>query len=519
MLRLDIARTDPGKNYAVPPDNPWIGVPDVLPEYWAYGLRNPWRMSFGPTGELWVGDNGDDSWETLRLVRKGSNHGWSVFEGTHPFKRNRELAGPTPTLTPPVIELPHSEARSFIGGFVYRGKAHPSLVGDYVFGDYVTGFLWAFKWDGTKPQNFRRIADTRSQMLSFAEDRDREIVMARHDGTVHRLVAAPPPVAAKIPFPARLSETGLFASTASHAPAPGVVPYEVNAGLWSDGAFARRLLAVSEWQTVAPAETETATSWNLPDGTTIARTLELLASGGPRRVETQLMYREHGAWRFYTYAWNEAQTDAELVKADGETRPVPGVPNRSWRYAGRSECTICHTTQTNFTIGLNLAQLNRDADFTPLGRRVENQILALADAGLIKPAPTKPAAELPRKVDPNDVSASIEARARAWLDINCAHCHRTGGVGGRPGIQFLDSLPLDKTGLVNARPLVPLLGADSRIITPGKPEQSELYHRITLPAGGRMPLIGSEQTDKAGTEIIRQWITGIPPAPESPARR
>ena len=300
MLRLDIERTDPGKNYAVPPDNPFLGLPDVLPEYWAYGMRNPWRMSFAPTGELWVGDNGDDSWETLRLVRKGSNHGWSTFEGTHPFKRNRPLAGPTPTLTPPVIELPHSEARSFIGGLVYRGKAHPSLVGDYVFGDYVTGFLWAFKWDGAKPQNFRRIADTRSQMLSFAEDNAGEIVMSRNDGQVHRLVAAPPPVAARAPFPANLSATGLFASTASHTAAPGVVPYEVNASLWSDGAFARRLLATPDWQTVALGEGDA--SWNLADGTTIARTLELLTSNGPRRVETQVMYREHGTWRFYTYA-------------------------------------------------------------------------------------------------------------------------------------------------------------------------------------------------------------------------
>jgi hypothetical protein len=192
---------------------------------------------------------------------------------------------------------------------------------------------------------------------------------------------------------------------------------------------------------------------------------------------------------------------------------VPGVPNRQWRFAGRSECTICHTAQTNFTIGLNLTQLNRDADFTPVGRRVENQILALADAGMLKPAPAKPVVELPRKVDPYDVSASLEARARAWLDINCAHCHRTGGVGGRPGIQFIDSLPLEKTGLVNARPLVPLLGADSLIIAPGKPEQSELYHRITLPAGGRMPLIGTDQIDKPGTELIRQWIAEMKPTP------
>lgn len=506
MLRLDVDRADPGKNYAVPKDNPFVGLPDVLPEFWAYGLRNPWRMSFSPTGELWVGDNGDDSWESVHLIRKGHNYGWSTFEGTHPFKRNRPLAGPTPRLTPPIIELPHSEARSVIGGFVYRGKALPALFDHYVFGDYATGAVWAFKWDGTAPQNFRRIAETRAQMLSFAEDRAGEIVMARYDGQIHRLVAAPPPITATAPFPAKLSETGLFASMSGHVAAPGVVPYEINTGVWSDGAQARRLLAVPEWQPVALGEGDAA--WNLPDGSTLARTLEL---PGPRRVETQVMYREHGTWRFYTYAWNEAQTDADLVKTEGETRPVPGIPARQWRFAGRSECTICHTTHTNFTLGLTTAQLNRDADHTSLGRRVENQIVALADAGLIRPAPAKAPAELARKIDPMDASFPLEARARTYLDVNCAHCHRPHGVGGRPGIHFTESVPLARAGVVNAKPLVPLLGPDSLIVAPGRPEQSELLHRIMLEGGGRMPLIGSEQTDKAGAELIRQWIAGLKP--------
>ena len=132
VLRLDIERADAGRNYAVPPDNPFVGLPNVRPEIWAYGLRNPWRLAFGPNGDLWTGDNGDDSWETVQLIRKGANYGWSVFEGTHPFKRHQELAGPTPRLTPPVIELPHSEARSVVGGLVYRGEKFPALKDHYI---------------------------------------------------------------------------------------------------------------------------------------------------------------------------------------------------------------------------------------------------------------------------------------------------------------------------------------------------------------------------------------------------
>ena len=120
-----------------------------------------------------------------------ANYGWSVFEGSHPFKRQHALAGPTPRLTPPVIELPHSEARSVIGGLVYRGGKFPALAGHYIFGDYVTGSVWAFKWDGEAPRNFRKIADTRGPIIAFGTDRAGEILMTRNDGQIHRLVPVP----------------------------------------------------------------------------------------------------------------------------------------------------------------------------------------------------------------------------------------------------------------------------------------------------------------------------------------
>ncbi len=494
----------------MPPDNPFVHQPGVRPEIWAYGLRNPWRLAFGPGGELWAGDNGDDSWESVHLIRRGANYGWSTFEGSHPFKRHRPLAGPTPTLTSPVIELPHSEARSVIGGLVYRGEKFPALRDHYVFGDYVTGSVWAFKWDGAAPQGFRRIADTRLAMIAFGTDSTGEIYLAGNDGLNHRLVAAPAIAVAAAEFPRRLSDTGLFASTALHSAAPGVVPYAINAEPWADGARARRLLAVSAWQTLT-VDGANDDRWVLPDGSAVARTLEIPTGFGPRRVETQVMYREQGGWRYYTYAWNEAQTDAELVPEGGATLPVPGLPNRTWRFAARGECAICHTAATHHTIGLSTAQLNRDADLGPVGRRVENQIAALADAGLLKSPPAGPPSEWPRRVAPHDLAAALEARARCYLDINCAHCHRLGGVGGRAQFQMVESLPLAKTGLVNGAPLVPLLGPESRFVAPGAPDRSEILHRLMLKEGGRMPLLGSEQNDTEGAALIREWIRQLVP--------
>jgi uncharacterized repeat protein (TIGR03806 family) len=509
VLRLDVEHRENGRNYAVPGDNPFVGLPDVRPEYWAYGLRNPWRMSFAPTGELWLGDNGDDSWESIHLIRKGRNYGWSVFEGSHPFKRTLALGGPNPQATRPVIELPHSEARSVIGGLVYRGQNLPGLAGHYLFGDYVTGLLWAFQWDGAAAKDFRRIAHTRGRPIGFGEDRAREVLLVRLDGEIHHLVAvAPQPKAAE--FPLRLSETGLFASTSAPllAPAAGVVPYVINAPLWSDSATAARFIALPGTRSIAFSENQ---AWQLPVGSAVVRTLELALATGPRRIETQVMHRAGDTWQFYTYAWNAAQTDADLVSEAGETRDPPGFPDRRWRFSGRAECGICHTAQTNFTLGLSTAQLNRPTDLSALGGAVGNQLHALATMGVLAGLPASPPEQLPRSVNPRDPTAPLEARARAYLSANCAHCHRPDGVGGRAAFQLPESLPLAQTGLVNGQPLVPLLGSAAKLVVPGDPARSEVLHRLTLKEGGRMPLLGSEQTDDEGVELIRQWILQLKP--------
>ena len=91
VLRIDVDRRDGERPYAVPPDNPFVDTPGARPEIWAYGLRNPWRMGVDPkTGQIWVGNNGQDLWETAYLIRRGENYGWSVYEGSHPFYLERK---------------------------------------------------------------------------------------------------------------------------------------------------------------------------------------------------------------------------------------------------------------------------------------------------------------------------------------------------------------------------------------------------------------------------------------------
>jgi quinoprotein glucose dehydrogenase len=148
VLRIDIDNKSPGMPYAIPGDNPFVKVPGARPEIYARGFRNPWRISFDrATGDLWCADVGQDLWEEISFIKKGGNNGWSVRESAHKFGPKGVNANEQ--MTEPVWEYPHDEryGKSITGGQVYRGKLLPELTGYYLYGDYVTGKLWALKVD------------------------------------------------------------------------------------------------------------------------------------------------------------------------------------------------------------------------------------------------------------------------------------------------------------------------------------------------------------------------------------
>ena len=144
ILRLDVDRRGEGKGYAIPADNPFVGTANARGEIFALGFRNPWQIAFdSATDRLWAADVGQDQWEEIDIVTKGGNYGWRRLEGTKPFGRE-----PAATDTvPPVWEYDHQIGKSVTGGFVYRGAAIPELVGSYLYGDFVTGRLWALRLD------------------------------------------------------------------------------------------------------------------------------------------------------------------------------------------------------------------------------------------------------------------------------------------------------------------------------------------------------------------------------------
>jgi glucose/arabinose dehydrogenase len=186
MLRLDVDRRDSGLPYAIPPGNPFRDAPHARAEIWALGFREPWRFSFDPkTGELWVGDVGQDRVEEIALVRRGENHGWNVYEGFEPFSNRRRLAGAT--YTPPVFAYKRRYGNSVTGGYVYRGDARSSFYGVYVFGDYTSKRIWGLRQNGGRLETVRQIAVCPEGIASFGTDARGNLYVVGYEGMIFQL--------------------------------------------------------------------------------------------------------------------------------------------------------------------------------------------------------------------------------------------------------------------------------------------------------------------------------------------
>jgi putative heme-binding domain-containing protein len=186
ILRLDVDHTDAGLEYAIPADNPYRHRPDARPEIWAYGFREPWRFSFDPvTGDLWVGDVGQDRVEEVTIVRRGENHGWNVYEGFEPFSNRYRKEGEH--YTPPVFAYRRKFGNSITGGYVYRGDKRSSFYGVYICGDYTSHRLFGLKQQNRTLQVVRQIGTAPQGIASFATDEQGTIYLVGYEGMVYQL--------------------------------------------------------------------------------------------------------------------------------------------------------------------------------------------------------------------------------------------------------------------------------------------------------------------------------------------
>ena len=515
ILRINVDEPDPAcqKEYSIPNDNPFVqnscgtGA-GGLPEVWAWGLRNSWRMSFDrETGELYAADVGQDRWEEVNLIENGKNYGWRPVEGPECYVDNCDLGA----YEAPVHSYSHDIGQSITGGFVYRGEAHPGLRAHYVFSDFATNKVMAFALES--PEERLTLAASNHRFTSFGETLEGELRLLTFDQpSVLKLVSNTSNQA--IPnFPTLLSQTGCFADMLSGRLADSVVPYYVNIPFWSDEAEKERAFALPSGSKMTFKEA--GLGFDMPQGTVLVKTFYLRSTEDIRyRLSTRLMHHSERGWIGYTYKWNEAQDEAYLQNvAEAENYSGPRG-DQAWQFLRQDQCLQCHTSASNRTLGLELSQLNRRVR-TDLGWY--EQLTAFAEADYID-LPQQPE-DLPsfrlfssdessragEEIQSNDISK----QARAYLHINCAPCHRPGGAA-TVEIDLRYTSPLSETNLCNSVPLHGDLGIDgAQHLVPGDPDKSLIVLRVNRRDEDQMPPIGSHLIDFNGVALLSLWVSQL----------
>ncbi|HSG64996.1 MAG TPA: PQQ-dependent sugar dehydrogenase [Gammaproteobacteria bacterium] len=508
VLRLDVDGASP---YSIPPTNPFAGNPicpadhssaTSCPEIYAWGLRNPWRWSFDRVaGTLWLGDVGQGAFEEIDIVQLGRNYGWDCREGFSGYSGPAPSCATATGLVDPVHAYGRSLGTSVTGGYVYRGSAIPALTGDYLFADYGSGRIWRLIEDGIGGYAAEELLDTTLSIASFGEDSDGEVyIVDIAGGRLFRIDDASSGAVDPNPVPDLLSATGCFNPADPSEPLSALIPYDVAAPFWSDGADKERWIAVPDGRNVAIDVND---DFVFPVGTVLAKHFRL----DGELVETRLLMRHpDGGWAGYSYEWNAQLTDATLVDG-GKTTSVNG---QDWIFPDGNGCLECHTEAAGFSLGLELAQLNGDLSYAATGRTA-NQLETLDAIGLFTSPLGEPNA-IPALADPYGTDGTLQERARAYLHTNCAQCHRPGtpaGVSVDMDLRFTTALAATGTcAVAPQRGDLGIVGAS--IIAPGSPDRSVLLERLSRRGDpAQMPPLASSLADAAGVALVRDWITSL----------
>jgi uncharacterized repeat protein (TIGR03806 family) len=496
--------------YTIPVDNPFVNVQGARGEIWCLGMRNPWRCSFDRnTGDLWCGDVGQGAREEVSKLRAGGNFGWPVYEGN---LSNRNPAGlPASQFDAPVIDYGRTGGSTVVGGYVYRGPTLASVRGAYLYGDYGTGNVWALVPSGTTALSNTLVSSV-SGLSSFGEDRDAELYAVSLNGGIFRFTESGGGGGA---FPQTLGATGLFTDTAALVPNPGLIEYDVNSPLWSDGASKRRWMALPDGARIGFSPTG---AWDFPPGTVFVKHFELeLTVGDPAnrtRLETRVLIRDASGWAGFTYRWNAAQTDADLL-AGGEDAVVtvtdPAAPggqrDQTWHFPSRTDCLRCHTVAAGGVLGVRTGQLHRDFPYPAM---TDDQLRAWNGIGLFS-TNIGPASAHEAWTRPDDPNASPTLRARSYMAANCAQCHLPNGPAPG-GLDLRWGVPAGAMNVVGVRPTNGDLGlADPWRVLAGDRAASVLWLRMTRLDATRMPPLAHELVDPLGESLVGGWIdSGAP---------
>jgi hypothetical protein len=317
--------------------------------------------------------------------------------------------------------------------------------------------------------------------------------------------------------PLLLSQTACVDMTDPTKPAPGLVPYAVRSPLWSDAAAKERFVRIPDGAKIHVLDCAVDVDaceppglggvgsdeghWDMPVGTVLVKNFSIEG----KHIETRLLMRRStsnlSGWIGFSYEWNDQQTEANLLPDDatGKDKPV-GTAAQVWHYPSRAQCMDCHTRYSGRSLGPSTQQLNSDFAYAD---GTMNQLDKFEQLGLFE-APPKAANGYP---DPFGNDATLDERARSYLQTNCAICHRPGVAATTVDLRYTTAFADSKLCEKVERDVdkVP----DYRL-TPGNPAESTMSFRMHTLDMLRMPKIGSNVVDPVGAKLVDDWITAMP---------
>lgn len=523
------------QGYSIPNDNPWLDPSgSILEEFFAIGVRSPYTMHFDPATQLiWVADVGGSMREEISLAEKGDNLQWPYMEGhshSEDYPRPGTIIGKEKEA---YFDYDRGVGACIIGGGIYLHSLYPEFNGKYLLADYTHRKVMVLTNKGSQAEaELQTLLELNSQPFEFPEESgitalhittNGEILITikgkdfDDTGKIFRLKKLNP-----VPEPpARLSELGAFVDLATLTPVDGLIPYRVNAPLWSDRAVKNRWMALPNDGTFDRPEEkilfQSRQEWTFPVGTVFIKHFELPLTNEPAgptaRLETRffILGEDNNAYGL-TYQWNDEGTDAFLlgggafkdfeVSEDGQN-----YLTQTWDFPSRDQCMSCHTANAGFVLGVKTHQLNGEMHYPKLGQD-RNQLEFLSQLGVFQRDIGR-VDDLPKAYAVEDASVPLDLRVRSYVDANCANCHRPGGVP-TTSLDLRFNVPLALRNMINVPTSSQTSDPKRMIVKPGFPESSELWVRDAATGSIRMPPIGRNLVDEAYIEVLTAWIGQLP---------
>ena len=489
---------------SIPNDNPFYEQTNgKYRAIWAKGIRNPYGLEFHPTtGDLYENDVGQSAWEEINVIQRGANYGWPEAEGASEDER----------FTNPVHAYRPVIGRSITGGTFYRGGT-TSFPKEYYHHYFFLDFMnhWIRVIDPSNPETSKLFGKNFNGPVDIETGPDGSLYVlnrgtiwrdekrhAAHAGSLQQIRYVGPnltPVQ-EPELPHSLGETKVFDNLTNLVPSDGFHPFQLNIPRWRPHITMKLWIRVPEGKTIRPSDQDI---WHFPKGTIVIQHFDTDTS---TRLESHLYWANlENCFQAAAYRWNSDQNQATLVE-DSEIIAHPGFESRYWFSPGYEECLNLNTTVTGFVLELNTRQLNyTSANGT-------NQLNEWQERGWLEVA----AQQLnsgPKLVAFDHPTATVEEMVRSYLDSNCAACHYPGGPSrGDFDARFLT--PLKDQHIINAPLLAGDLGIDgARMVVPGFPEKSILFHRLNRKDFFRMPPVTLNADKSPVLAPLKEWIQSL----------